>query len=128
MTKIRSDLFYRLLHEIEYEIGSECYNGNIQNFGPGGVWEGEGRGFRYPVRFINSDGVMAKYKGMLPYAKTSTGKMGYCILGYKYYNSVHYAFGANELYVLRGIKNALEKLEARFNIDFDDLLDIEEKN
>lgn len=29
-----------LLIKMEQIIGNECYNGNIQNYGPGGVWEG----------------------------------------------------------------------------------------
>ena len=125
--KNRTFDFYKLLHEIEYEIGSECYNGNIQNFGPGGVWEGEGRDFRYPIRFTNSEGKREKYKGVLPYTKSSSGDLAYCVLGEERFSSAHYAFGANELYVLRGIKHALEKLESRFNINFDELLK-QEKN
>jgi hypothetical protein len=127
MKKERSDRFYRLLHELEYQIGSECYNGNIQNYGPGGEWEGEGRDFRYPVTFINSKGEKEKYKTALPYTLSSSGNYGYCHLGNKRYNSAYYAFGANQLYVLRGIKNALEKIERRFGIDFDDLLENEIK-
>ena len=125
MSKERSIDFYKLLHDIEYEIGSECYNGNIQNFGAGGVWEGEGRDFRYPVRFTNSDGEREKYKGKLPYTKSSSGELANCVLGEERYSSGHYAFGANELYVFRGIRHALEKLEKRFNIDFDELLERE---
>ncbi|QXH36556.1 hypothetical protein [Pseudomonas muyukensis] len=126
--KSRSLAFYRLLHEIEYEIGSECYNGNIQNFGPGGTWEGEGRDFRYPIRFTNSDGVREKYRGELPYTKSTSGEMANCILGEERFNSAHYAFGANELYILRGIKHALEKLETRFGIDFEELLEREKSS
>jgi len=120
--KNRTRDFYKLLHEIEYEIGSECYNGSIQNFGPGGAWEGEGRDFRYPIRFTNSEGRREKYKGTFPYTKSSSGEAAYCILGEERFSSAHYAFGANELYILRGIKHALERLESRFNIDFDELL------
>ncbi len=120
--KKRTLAFYRLLHEMEYEIGSECYNGSIQNFGPGGSWEGEGRDFRYPIRFTNSEGEREKYRGMFPYTRGSSGEKTYCILGEERFSSAHYAFGANELYILRGIKDALEKLESRFGIDFDELL------
>ena len=127
MDKKRSFEFFKMLHDIEYEIGSECYNGNIQNFGSGGVWEGEGRDFRYPVRFTNVEGKREKYKGRFPYTKSSSGEMAHCILGEERYNSAHYAFGANELYILRGIKHALEKLENRFGIDFDELLAIEKE-
>jgi len=42
----------RLLLVLEDVIGNECYNAKIQNWGPHGVFEGEGREFRYPVTFI----------------------------------------------------------------------------
>lgn len=122
MSRERSDKFYRLLHEIEYEIGSECYNGNIQNYGSGGEWEGEGRGFRYPVTFINSKGEKEKYKSTFPFTLNSEGELSNCQLGKKRYNSAYYAFGANQLYILRGIKHALEKIEGKFNLNFDELL------
>lgn len=122
MDRKRSLRFYKLMHDIEYEIGSECYNGNIQNFGPGGTWEGEGRDFRYPVRFLNSKGEIEKYRGKMPKILSSTGKITNGVLGEERYSSAHYAFGANELYILRGVKQALEVLEKRFNIDFDVLL------
>lgn len=128
MKKQRSLNFFKLLHEIEHEIGSECYNGNIQNFGPGGEWEGEGRNFRYPVRFINSQGELEKYRGIFPPIRNSKGNYVKGILGEEKYHSAYYAFGANELYILRGIKHALEKLERRFGIDFDNLLESEAKN
>jgi hypothetical protein len=125
MARNRSHAFYELLHDIEYEIGSQCYNGNIQNFGPGGSWQGEGRDFRYPVRFINAEGEIQKYRGKLPYTKSSSGEYEECVLGEDTYESAHYAFGANELYMLQGIRKALEKIEKRFGIDFDELLDSE---
>lgn len=126
--KKRSDKFYKLLHQLEYKIGSECYNGNIQNYGPGGTWEGEGRDFRYPVTFINSDGKKGKYHSLLPITKSESGNLAYCILGEKRHNSAYYAFGANQLYIMRGIKKALELMEKRFNIDFDELLEQEKEN
>ncbi|MCH8544433.1 MAG: hypothetical protein LAT61_12750 [Alcanivorax sp.] len=126
MKKERSDKFYSFLHDIEYEIGSECYNGSIQNFGPGGEWEGEGRDFRYPVTFINSEGLKEKYKGVLPFTRTEDGDFCHCLLGKKRYSSAFYAFGANQLYILRGVKNALEQIEKRFGIDFDELLESED--
>src|SRR3546814_1322347 len=41
-----------ILVRMESIIGSECYNANIQNYSAWGVWEGEGRSFRYPVTYI----------------------------------------------------------------------------
>jgi hypothetical protein len=120
--KERSLAFYGLLHDMEWHIGSECYNSNIQNYGPGGEWEGEGREFRYPVTFINKNGEKEKFKGRLPFTETSDGKQGFCVLGQSRYSSAYYAFGANELHILRGVRLALEELENRFGLDFDALL------
>lgn len=128
MKRQRSLGFYKLLHQIEYEIGSECYNGNIQNFGPGGEWEGEGRRFRYPVRYINSKGEHEKYRGEFPAIITSKGSLGHGILGEEKFHTAHYAFGENELYILRGIARAIERIEQRFGIDFDELLKSEVAN
>lgn len=122
MNKERSITFYALLHDLEFEIGNECYNRNIQNYGPGGEWEGEGREFRYPIRFINKSGEIEKYKGRFPYTQSSDGELAYCILGEERYSSAHYAFGANQLHILRGIRKILENLENRFHLNFDDLL------
>jgi hypothetical protein len=127
MEKKRSLEFYKLLHDIEHEIGSNCYNGNIQNFGPGGVWKDQGRSFRYPVRFINVEGKPDGYRSKYPYTIVP-GKVDYYILGEELYNSAHYAFGANNLYILRGLKHALEQLEKRFNVNFEDLLKSEREN
>ncbi len=44
----------RLLLELENIIGNECYNANIQNWGPNGVFEGDGREFRYPMRLLQN--------------------------------------------------------------------------
>jgi hypothetical protein len=126
--KKRTFNFYKLLHDIEYEIGSECYNGNIQNFGPGGVWEGAGRDFRYPVRFMNSEGEREQYRGKLPFTKSTTGDMAHAVLAEERYDSAHYAFGANQLYILRGIERALVQIEERFKIDFDALLEAESES
>lgn len=47
-TRARIEPIRHLLVEMERIIGSECYNGNVQNYSAWGVWEGEGRSFRYP--------------------------------------------------------------------------------
>lgn len=121
----RSTAFYGLLHDIEFAIGNQCYNGNIQNYGPGGMWEGEGRSFRYPMRFVNNFGGKESYRGRLPYIENIDGDMVKCVLDESRYESAHYAFGANELHILKGIRMALEDVEKRFGLDFDELLKIE---
>jgi hypothetical protein len=52
----------KVLLQLENIIGNECYNANIQNWGPNGVFEGEGREFRYPITFIDSRGNKVKTK------------------------------------------------------------------
>jgi hypothetical protein len=36
---------------MEEIIGASAWNDHIQNYEAGGEWAGEGRGFRYPLRF-----------------------------------------------------------------------------
>jgi hypothetical protein len=85
-----------LLMELERIVGKQCYNGNIQNYGPGGMFEGEGRSFRYPLTVIE-DGKNAKvYDRELPANVVMTG---------------HYAFGANQLHIVRALDKILEHLE-----------------
>lgn len=47
-------LLKSLISDIEWKIGGECYNSNIQNYGSWGAWEGEGREFKYPINYFNS--------------------------------------------------------------------------
>ncbi|MBZ9755261.1 hypothetical protein LB524_08180 [Mesorhizobium sp. ESP6-5] len=56
LTKARKTL----LIKFESIIGNECYNANIQNWGPGGVFQGEGREFRYPITFRDEEGTKIK--------------------------------------------------------------------
>ncbi len=120
--KRRTKKFYKLLHEIEYTIGSQCYNSNIQNYGPGGMLEGEGREFRYPIRYHNSDDLIKKYSSEFPTKFNKKYELLKFVLNKSELNSAHYAFGANQLYVFRGLVDVLEKLEDRFDLDFDELL------
>ena len=116
MDSERSLNFYKLLHEIEHKIGNRFYNGHIQNWGPFGDYEGEGREFRYPVTWLDPEGNKQKYYERFP-------PIG--VLGEKQYRSAHYSCGANGLFILEGIRNALEMLEERFDINFDQLLEHE---
>lgn len=54
-TRAEIDPLKYILIDIENIIGSECYNGNIQNYGSWGELESEGRAFRYPVKFFNGE-------------------------------------------------------------------------
>lgn len=89
----------QLLIELEGLVGNECYNGNIQNWGPGGVFEGEGREFRYPITFIDESGEKTKR-----WSKDSSLSSRAVMTGY-------YAFGANQLHIMRGLDRVLKYLE-----------------
>lgn len=90
-----------LLEELEYIVGSECYNSNIQNWGPGGIFEGEGRSFRYPVTVVDDNGNKRKYS----YKTVSLG------LPPEKIERCYYAFGANQLYIMAALNKVLTYLE-----------------
>ena len=99
----------QLLLKLESIIGQSCYNANIQNYGPGGEWEGEGRGFRYPITFIDEKGkkVKAKHTSYQHISDTML-KNGY------------YAFGANELHIMEALNSILELFENEYGINLDE--------
>jgi hypothetical protein len=89
----------QLLITLENIVGNECYNGNIQNWGPGGVYEGEGREFRFPITFNTEDGTKIKRRSVdenLPASVVMTGR---------------YKFGANELNIIRALNKVVSYLE-----------------
>ncbi len=97
-TRARIEPIRHLLVAMENILGSECYNDNIQNYGPGGVWEGEGRSFRYPVTFlVNGEGQKRKSR---------TDDLSADVLA-----TGHYRFGANQLSVYRALVKILDMLE-----------------
>ena len=89
----------KLLADLENIVGNNCYNGNIQNWGPGGIYEGEGRYFRYPLTVRDEDGSIRKRRHSnhdLTPEQIATG---------------YYAFGANRLHITRAIEEVLQYLE-----------------
>lgn len=92
-----------LLVRMEAIIGSECYNANIQNYSAWGVWEGEGRSFRYPVTYIRN-GQEEKRK-----ARVDDLEPEALITG-------HYKFGANELSIHRALVRIVDMLEADYGL------------
>jgi len=95
----------RLLIELEDIIGHEFYNAKIQNWGPGGVFEGEGRELRYPVTFHNKDGKTIKTKHVdasLPAETIMTGV---------------YKVGQNELSIMRALDLMLAHLERKHGLN-----------
>lgn len=95
----------RLLIELEKIVGNEFYNGNIQNWGPGGVFEGEGRALRYPVTFRDEDGKTIKTKQVDPAFPADTVITGM------------YRLGANELSIMRALDLVVSHLERNYGLD-----------
>lgn len=96
-TRKKIDPIKQLLIELELIIGSECFNGNIQNYASWGELEGAGRHFRYPVKFYSDSGETKRWS--VP-SDTPSEEL---ITGF-------YAFGANELNIYRGLAKVLEHL------------------
>lgn len=96
-----------LLIQLESILGNQCYNSNIQNYGPGGVRLSSGRSFRYPLTFwMNSE------KKKIKLSDRSSISDDVLLSG-------HYAFGANQLDVMRGICEIVEYFENQFALNVD---------
>ena len=94
-----------LICELERIIGNECYNPNSYN----GYTLEEGCEFRYPVWYENKDGNDTKTYSQI--SNIDKSKI----------NTIRYKFGSNFLYIGLAIKEVLERLEARFGLDFNEL-------
>lgn len=106
MSKRFSPARRQLLVQMESILGGECYNGNIQNYGPGGVREAAGRSFRYPVTLRASDGSRSKVRSTsIP--PNATDEM---------VKSAYYAFGANQLDVMAALEKILQYLENNYGL------------
>lgn len=92
-----------LLATLEGIVGGHCYNGNIQNYGPGGSHEGAGRSFRYPLTVIDSEG--QKRKAYRPSKEVPD------VLATGYY-----AFGANRLEIIDALDLVLVYLEKNHDL------------
>ncbi len=92
-----------LLVRMEGIIGDECYNDNIQNYGSWGVWEGEGRSFRYPVTVLRN-GESEKRRSRFDDLQAEELVTG------------HYKFGANELSIYRALVKVIDMLEAEYGL------------
>jgi hypothetical protein len=95
---------------MESMVGNECYNANIQNYGPGGVREAAGRSFRYPLTVRNQDGTTVKVRETSVPSSVPTSVL---LSGY-------YAFGANQLDVMAGLNRILDHLEEHYGLVIDD--------
>lgn len=91
----------KLLVQLESILGNECYNANIQNYGPGGIRQANGRGFRYPLMVRINDQEKKKIRDFrVPnFISDEAIRSGY------------YAFGANQLDVMVALEKMLQLLE-----------------
>lgn len=93
-----------LLAQLEQIIGSCCYNGSIQNWGPNGVQYRDGREFRYPLTLVDESGseVKCRYTATdFPPEVLATG---------------HYKFGSNRLHIIAAINKVLDHLEENHDL------------
>ena len=106
MPKPLSKARRELLVAMESILGNECYNASIQNYGPGGVSEADGRSFRYPLTLRAADGTKAKVRGrrIPPDATDEMVRSGY------------YQFGTNQLDIMEGLERILQYLEERHGL------------
>lgn len=99
-----------LVANLEYIIGSECYNPNSYD----GWNDIEGCDFRYPINLPDSQGNYKKVRGNL----NSSYLINTEELTPEAITFMKYRFGANELYIGKGLIKVLEYLEKRYGIDF----------
>lgn len=105
----------KLIAELEYLVGSECYNPNSYD----GWNDIEGCDFRYPIN-VPAPGEYGEYikiKGrILNNFKIKDVDISESMVSY-----MKYKFGSNELYIGQGIMGILEYLERRYKLDFNEL-------
>ena len=103
----------KLIAELEYRIGSECYNPNSYD-----GWNCiDGCDFRYPVSFPDTNGDYIKVRGNIC-SSSLVNEKGVNKNTVPY---MKYKFGSNELYIGTGIIKVLEYLEKRYDLDFVEL-------
>jgi len=94
-----------LVCELEKIIGNQCYNPNSYD----GYLMEYGKFFRYPVHYSDINNQFCKTSGLVQ----NINKEGV--------NSMHYCFGSNELNIGNAIVNVLERLEDKYDLDFNKL-------
>ena len=101
----------RLVCDLEYLIGTECYNPNSYD-----GWTGiSGCSFRYPVWYRRNNEATSL-------SKTSRSIADSCPdLPYEMIETIKYKFGSNQLFVGMGIIRILKALEKRYGIDFSEM-------
>ena len=104
----------KVLADMEYFIGSECYNPNSYD----GWNDIEGCEFRYPINVpINGEDNYTKIRGKITGHWSLEGKS----LTPEMVKYMKYKFGSNELYVGLGLIHIMEYLEERYGLDFNEM-------
>ena len=93
-----------LISELEYIIGNQFYNPRSYN----GYTGEEGAEFRYPIN-VYRDNKLSK-----TWSKVTN-------LTANEIDTLRYQFGANHLYIGRGLVKVLEYIEERYGINFNEL-------
>ena len=93
-----------LLAKLEQIVGSNCYNGSIQNYSPGGSFEGEGRHFRYPLTLADAEGTTWKRRSPATDETPEALSTGF------------YSFGANRLHIIKALNEVLDYLETNADL------------
>ena len=108
----------KLIFQLEYLIGSECYNPNSYD-----GWTGiEGLDYRYPVYIFPNEDAEEPVKSKTNLAESRVYPEVYDgEYGMKNVRSMKYKFGSNHLFIGIGLIKVLEELEERYGISFAEL-------
>lgn len=104
-----NDKLAKVICDLEYEIGSKCYNSHSYD----GWNHIQGRSFRYPVVFPYKNGKEIKITDV-----NFTHVLNDKYITVENVKLMKYCFGANELFIGKGLIAALSYLEDRYGIDF----------
>ena len=103
----------RVAADLEEIIGSECYNPNAYD----GWNDVEGCSFRYPLSLPRGDEGWIKVRRNL----MDTAFIEPESVGPETIRAMRYRFGSNQLMIGRGILAAMEYLEERYGLDFNEM-------
>lgn len=103
----------KVIADIEFKIGSQCYNPSSYD----GWNDVEGCEFRYPINMPNKSGEYTKIRLNINQSRFIKDDD----ISAQTIPFMKYKFGANELYIGKGIIQVLEYLEKRYDLDFNEL-------
>ncbi len=103
----------KVIADMEYLIGSECYNPNSYD----GWNDIEGCDYRYPINVPSSSGNYIKIRNNI----NSSPLINSDDITKSAVSFMKYKFGTNELFIGKGLQNVLNYLEKRYNLNFNEL-------